>query len=62
MSSLDYLNEPLPAGPDTSATILQGLLEKNWKMKETDRDMILMLHEIGYELDDKSHLFAAALW
>jgi hypothetical protein len=28
----------LPAGEYTSAKILQSLIEKSWKMKETDKD------------------------
>ena len=51
-----FENDPLPAGPATSAKILQVLLEKNWKMKETDKDMILMLHEFEYELNQQNHL------
>lgn len=43
--------DPLPVNGVSSAKILQGLLEKNWKMKEHDRDMILMLHEFEYELN-----------
>jgi saccharopine dehydrogenase (NADP+, L-glutamate forming) len=43
--------DPLPANAGSSAKILQGLVEKNWKMKESDHDMILMLHEFEYELN-----------
>ncbi len=32
------------------------LLEKKWKMKETDKDMILMLHEFEYELNERKHI------
>jgi saccharopine dehydrogenase-like NADP-dependent oxidoreductase len=48
-----FENDSIPAAT-SSAKILQGLLEKNWKMKETDRDMILMLHEFEYELNHQS--------
>ena len=45
---------PLPVNAGSSAKILQGLLERNWKMKESDRDMILMLHELEYELNHQT--------
>ncbi len=53
---------PLP--PDkglTSAKILQTLLEKNWKMKDTDKDMILMQHEFEYEWKGKTHYLKSSL-
>jgi saccharopine dehydrogenase-like NADP-dependent oxidoreductase len=56
-----FNNVQLPAGANTSAKILQTLLEKNWKMKETDKDMILMLHEIEYELNDRKHFLRSSL-
>ena len=43
-----FANDPLPTGAASSAKILQALLEKNWKMKESDKDMIVMLHEFEY--------------
>ena len=39
---------PLPLHAETSAKILQSLLEKNLRMKESDRDIIIMLHELEY--------------
>jgi saccharopine dehydrogenase (NADP+, L-glutamate forming) len=56
-----FENVPLPTGAFTSATILQTLLEKNWKMKETDKDMILMLHEFEYELNNRKHFLKSSL-
>jgi len=56
-----FAEQILPSGKFTSAKILQGLLEKNWKMKETDRDMILMLHEFEYELKNKKHYLRSSL-
>jgi saccharopine dehydrogenase (NADP+, L-glutamate forming) len=51
----------LPAGAHTSAKILQTLLEKNWKMKETDKDMILMLHEFEYLLNNRRYSLRSSL-
>lgn len=36
-------------GELSSATILQSLLEERWKMKITDKDMVIMQHQIEYE-------------
>jgi saccharopine dehydrogenase-like NADP-dependent oxidoreductase len=52
---------PLPDASLTSAKILQTLLEKNWKMKETDKDMILMLHEFEYEINNEKHYLKSSL-
>jgi len=56
-----FQNEPLPAGAHTSAKILQALIEKKWKMKETDKDMILMLHEFEYLLDNRKFTLRSSL-
>jgi saccharopine dehydrogenase-like NADP-dependent oxidoreductase len=45
----------------TSAKILQTILEKKWRMKETDRDMILMLHEFEYEINGQNHFLKSSL-
>ncbi len=41
--------EPVPANASTSADILQFLLETKWVMQPHDKDMIVMLHEIGFD-------------
>lgn len=50
---LNYLglfsHEPLPASAQTSADVLQYLLETKLAMQPTDRDMIVMLHQLEYE-------------
>jgi hypothetical protein len=55
---LDFLGlfdeQPVPATARTSADILQHLLETKLVMKPGDKDMIVMLHEIGYELNGES--------
>lgn len=56
-----FENVPLPTGASTSAKILQSLLEKNWMMKETDKDMILMLHEFEYEQNNQKHFLRSSL-
>lgn len=44
---------PVPAEAKTSADILQYLLETKLVMRPSDRDMIVMLHELDYELNGK---------
>lgn len=42
--------------PDaTPALILEKLLLKKWKLAATDKDLIVMQHQIDYELDGKSY-------
>ena len=55
---LEYLGlfsqDPVPASARTSADVLQHLLETRLAMHPGDKDMIVMLHEIGYT-DEKGH-------
>ena len=39
----------------TPAQILQKLFEEKWALEEGDKDMIVMYHKFGYELDGKQH-------
>jgi saccharopine dehydrogenase-like NADP-dependent oxidoreductase len=42
---------PVPGNIHTSADILQYLLETKLVMEPTDKDMIVMIHELGYVVD-----------
>jgi saccharopine dehydrogenase (NADP+, L-glutamate forming) len=57
LQQLDFLSvqsdEKLPEPVSNSASLLQYLLEKNLAMKPTDKDMIIMLHEIQFSVDGK---------
>jgi saccharopine dehydrogenase (NADP+, L-glutamate forming) len=61
----DYLGlfepDPLPGQPASSADVLQAIIETKWKMKEQDRDMIVMLHELEYEVPAGKHLLKSSL-
>lgn len=46
---------PVPPAARTSADILQHLLETRLAMSPTDKDMIVMIHEIGFEREEKSY-------
>ena len=39
----------------TPAQMLQSILEESWTLDENDKDMIVMQHLFGYELDGKKH-------
>jgi hypothetical protein len=45
----------IPASATVSADILQHLLETRLAMRPTDRDMIVMVHEIGYRRGGKAY-------
>jgi saccharopine dehydrogenase (NADP+, L-glutamate forming) len=51
-AQIDYIglrsNDYLPVPITNSATLLRYLLEKNLAMKPTDKDMVVLLHEIEY--------------
>src|SRR6185437_8042534 len=54
----DYLglreSQSLPVERSSSASLLQYLLEKNLVMRQHDKDMIVMLHEIEYTVNEES--------
>jgi saccharopine dehydrogenase-like NADP-dependent oxidoreductase len=58
LEQIDYLkirdNEPIPVEISNSASLIQYLLEKNLVMKPDDKDMIVLLHEIEYIIDNKN--------
>ena len=39
----------------TPAQILQKILLDSWSLKQNDKDMIVMYHKFGYELDGEKH-------
>jgi saccharopine dehydrogenase (NADP+, L-glutamate forming) len=43
-----FENNPLPEGVLSSADVLQKIIETKWKMREEDKDLIVMLHEFEY--------------
>ncbi len=51
----------VPATAKTSADALQYLLENKLAMQPTDKDMIVMLHEIEYSLSGKIHKIESSL-
>ena len=45
----------------TPAQILQKILMDSWTLDESDKDMIVMYHKFGYELDGKRHQIDAKM-
>jgi len=58
IEQINYLglneDEKIPADISNSASLLQLILEKKLVMKPTDKDMIIMLHEIEYRANQKN--------
>jgi len=44
----------LPFASSTPASILQFAMENKWVLKPTDKDQIVMVHEIEYQIDGKT--------
>jgi len=45
----------------TPALILEHLIREKWVLKPDDRDMILMYHELEYEMDGKAYGFTSTM-
>ncbi len=52
---------PVPPQAQTSADILQHLLETKLAMRPADKDMIAMIHEIGYTCDGTAYTAQSSL-
>jgi len=51
----------IPAQLNTNAGILQWILEDKWKLAATDKDMVVMMHEINYTLNNKAYLVQSSM-
>ncbi|MHB0755225.1 saccharopine dehydrogenase family protein [Polaribacter sp. M15] len=45
----------------TPAQVLQKILEDSWTLQQEDKDMIVMQHLFGYEIDGKKHQIESSL-
>ena len=43
------------------AEILQNLLEKKWMLKENDKDLVVMQHQVSYLMDGKMNMLTSSL-
>ena len=64
-SQINYLglrnNERIAAPFTSSASILQYLLETKLSMQQLDKDMIVMVHEIGYRKQGKNERVVSSM-
>jgi len=51
----------IPIGFNTNAEILQWILENKWKLESIDKDIVVMMHEISYTLNNKTHQIQSSL-
>ena len=51
----------IPITCNSNASILQWILENKWKLHPTDKDMVVMMHEITYSLNDQDYLVQSSL-
>lgn len=60
---LDIFNDSKQVGlkKATPAQILQKILMDSWTLEPQDKDMIVMYHKFGYELDGKKHQIDATM-
>lgn len=55
-------NEVIPARfNESNASILQWLLETKWMLANEDKDMVVMMHEIDYLLNNQPHHIQSSL-
>jgi saccharopine dehydrogenase (NADP+, L-glutamate forming) len=54
-------DELLPAGSHSPADTMQWILERKLALSKNDKDMIIMLHELEYDLEGRSHSTKAHL-
>lgn len=65
MSKLEWLgmfsDEKVSLKNATPAQVLQSILEKKWALDANDKDMIVMVHMFGYELNGKRELITSSM-
>ena len=63
LEELDLFNAHKKVGLKnaTPAQILQKILMDSWTLKEEDKDMIVMYHKFGYQLNGKKHQIDATM-
>ena len=51
----------IPSQLNTNAGIIQWILEDKWKLASSDKDMVVMMHEINYTLNNKAYLVQSSM-
>ena len=52
---------PIHSEDASPARFLQALLEKSWVLKPEDKDMLVMLHEFGYQLEGRKYRLLSSM-
>ena len=52
---------PIPSQFTSNASILQWILEAKWKLEVADKDMVVMVHELTYELNHTTHHITSSM-
>lgn len=64
-SQFDYLgfnrDSLIPQHLNTSARIVQWILENKWKLEPADKDLVVMMHEINYTLNGQHYLVQSSM-
>jgi saccharopine dehydrogenase-like NADP-dependent oxidoreductase len=65
IEKIDYLgffsDAQIPMFTGTSAQILEEVLKQKWKLEANDKDLVVMLHKINYNLNGKAHTQVASM-
>jgi len=65
IEKIDYLGffseEQIPMLTGTSAQILEEVLKLKWKLEANDKDLVVMLHKIDYNLNGQAHTQIASM-
>jgi saccharopine dehydrogenase (NADP+, L-glutamate forming) len=56
-----YESTIIPTQFNSNASILQWLLEAKWKLEATDKDLVVMLHEIEYSIGNRQFKLDSSL-
>ena len=54
-------NTRIPLEKATPAQILQYILEQKWSLEPNDRDMVVMFHKVGYELNGEKKMLESSM-
>ncbi len=58
---MDDINTIVPKGRYSAADLLQFALEKKLALRQEDKDMVVMLHEVEYELQGKKEIARSSM-
>lgn len=56
-----YNNHSINKGMQSAAAILQDIIEEQWELEHHDKDLIVMLHEIDYTINNNKHGIKSSL-